>query len=108
MVFVLFLMRLTIHNPKDNSWTALRKAGYVPQGQSQGQQGYVRSLFGSGYPRFHIYVERERPGEELVFTLHLDQKKPSYEGSHAHSGDYDGEVVQKESERVKEIFSSEV
>ena len=39
--------------------------------------------------------------EEIVFDLHLDQKRPIYEGVTAHSGEYDGEVIEREAERVK-------
>jgi hypothetical protein len=44
-------------------------------------------------------------GRNYVFNLHLDQKKTSYEGSHAHSGQYDGEVVDREADRIMKTLS---
>ena len=37
----------------------------------------------------------------LAVNLHLDQKAPVYEGAAAHSGEYEGEVVSREAERLK-------
>ena len=39
-----------------------------------------------------------------MFNLHLDQKKPTYEGHVAHSGEYDGELVEEEAERIRRIL----
>ena len=50
------------------------------------------------FPRFHIYIEEK--GQEVILDLHLDQKRVSYEGSHAHSGEYEGGAVDKEAERI--------
>ncbi len=87
----------------------------------------------SGYPRFHIYVSRETPhllrtalsaknkvspqkvrdetlrpgsGQAIIINLHLDQKKPIYRGTPAHSAEYEGRVVEKEAERIKKIIGS--
>ena len=71
---------------------------------------YARSLDpGRFYPRFHIYIEEVKPrtdsqsefGAGVIFDLHLDQKRPIYEGVTAHSGEYDGEVVEREAERIR-------
>jgi len=51
------------------------------------------------YPRFHVYIEDK--GENWVFNLHLDQRASVYEGTKAHSGEKDGEVVEREGERIK-------
>ncbi len=69
-----------------------------------GQTSYTRRLSGNFYPRFHLYLE-EKEGQ-LIFNLHLDQKQPSYQGSHAHSGEYDGELVEQEGERIKSYVSN--
>ena len=37
--------------------------------------------------------------------LHLDQKQASYKGHTAHSGDYDGEVVEREAEVIKSVMA---
>ncbi len=62
---------------------------------------YVRVLSASGYPRFHIYVEETK--DEYILNLHLDQKKPSYGKETAHSGEYEGEVVEEEARRIEKI-----
>jgi len=62
-----------------------------------GEISYVRRLRSEFYPRFHLYVNSEKP---LVLNLHLDQKKASYEGYTAHSGDYDSDLVRQEAQRV--------
>ncbi|MBI2515166.1 hypothetical protein HYV91_03245 [Candidatus Wolfebacteria bacterium] len=76
-----------------------RILGYKLLSESNSEYNFVRSFDGSRYPRFHIYVKAEKA--ELIFNLHLDQKKPSYEGQTAHSGEYDGELVEKEAERIR-------
>ena len=72
----------------------------------------MRQLGRNDYPRFHLYVMEKSFGaaasqdklNTFVFNLHLDQKKPSYEGQKGHSGDYDGDVVEGETERIKNIL----
>lgn len=89
---------------------------------------------GRRYPRFHLYIKKDssptnfgaeeknknmfeggkntpklvgdKENDRLIFSLHLDQKFASYEksGSHKHSGEYDGKVVEKELERIKNIL----
>ena len=78
----------------------LRQAGYnyLP-GRGSREDSFVRALARSGYPRFHIYLKEEN--DIIEFNLHLDQKKPSYAGSHAHSGEYKGKVVEEEIKRLK-------
>lgn len=65
---------------------------------------YARRLGRQDYPRFHIYIKDLDDGFEI--NLHLDQKKPSYKGSSAHSGEYDGELVEQEALRIKQIIDS--
>lgn len=50
------------------------------------------------FPRFHVYISEK--GEEVIFDLHLDQKRPSYAGSSMHAGEYEGTAVEKETERI--------
>ena len=63
--------------------------------------GFVRRLSGEEYPRFHVYSHIEE--RVFVINLHLDQKKPSYEGTSAHGGEYIGELVKEEMERIKKF-----
>ncbi len=80
--------------------TLLRKAGYAyfidPKTK---EDSYVLRLTGDFYPRFHIYVKEST--SEFVINLHLDQKKPSYEGGPKHAGEYTGPVVEREIERLE-------
>lgn len=85
--------------------TLVRRCGYGEIYDRQTDQiSYVRRLRSEHYPRFHLYINKEET-EELVLNLHLDAKKPSYSGQTAHSGEYDGEVVEREAERIKEILA---
>lgn len=85
-----------VHNPLQ----ILRSAGYKhfidPVTK---KESYVLQLTNGFYPRFHLYVVEEE--DEIVFDLHLDQKKPSYSGSRAHGGEYDGPTVEKELSRIE-------
>jgi hypothetical protein len=63
---------------------------------------FVRRLRGFFYPRFHVYIEQN--SDKIIYNLHLDQKKPSYEGSNAHNGEYTGQVVEQEAERIKQMI----
>jgi hypothetical protein len=81
----------------------LKKCGYLEiMNPHTKENSFVRSLdFGRFYPRFHIYIEKT--AGQFTLNLHLDAKKPSYEGIAAHSGEYDGEVVEKEAKRIQLI-----
>lgn len=77
----------------------LRKAGYSAFTDPQsGEESFVLRLTPEFYPRFHLYVTEK--GDEISFSLHLDQKKPSYGSNHAHSGEYDGPTIEKEMRRI--------
>jgi len=83
--------------------TLLRKCGYGQiVGSRNGEISFVRRLSVGLYPRFHVYIKKDR--ECFVLNLHIDQKKASYTGHTAHSGEYDGVVVRHEGERIKEII----
>ncbi len=64
-----------------------------------GKTSFAKRIHRDFYPRFHVYIKIE--GETIIFDLHLDQKRPIYEGVTAHSGEYDGEVVEREGERIR-------
>jgi|SRR3989344_936745 len=82
----------------------LKKCGYLEIINPHNQKiSYVRSLdFGRFYPRFHVYIEKT--AGQFTLNLHLDAKKPSYEGTSAHSGEYEGAVVEAEAGRIKTIY----
>jgi len=88
----------------------LRRAGYTYiVDRTADKESFVRRLSRDFYPRFHLYCEERkdaRAGEELViFNLHLDQKKPGYEGYSRHNAEYDGEVVENEMARLKSLLA---
>lgn len=93
-------MKITINNPKTHSRNLLRRAGYAMHQGRDGVISYTHRLSGDDYPRFHVYVNREEPGLLMEITLHLDEKKASYEGFTAHSGQYDSELVIEEKNRL--------
>jgi len=98
-------MKFTIKGPlKDNIYNLIREIGYhfLNKDEKTGEMSFIRSLSENDYPRFHLYLVVE--GENLILNLHLDQKKPIYKGAPAHAAEYDGEVVEKETERIKEIL----
>ncbi|MFC1629881.1 hypothetical protein ACFL11_01530 [Patescibacteria group bacterium] len=98
-------MRFIIKNETNENLTTLtRKIGYVFQRQDEltGQSSIIRAFGRGGYPRFHIYLKIEN--ENIIFNLHLDQKKPIYKGTSAHSGEYDGRIVEQETQRIKQIL----
>lgn len=80
----------------------LHKAGYGDhRDQHATKDSWTKRLGPDFYPRYHVYIEPQANG--FVVDLHLDQKKPSYEGSSAHSGEYDGAAVEREAVRLKEV-----
>ena len=80
----------------------MRQAGYsYLRDRNTGKDSFVRRAGSNFYPRFHVYINEGE--EKVVFNLHLDQKKPSYQGAHAHNAEYEGEVVEAEAERLKSL-----
>ena len=82
----------------ENILSLTRRLGYVSRGSRGEEFNFVRYLGGSGYPRFHLYIKQDK--DNIFFNLHLDHKKPSYGGTSAHSGEYEGEFVEEEKERI--------
>lgn len=98
-------MKLIFKNIKETPLNFMRRAGYgfLGAAKNSNEENFTRRLSAGDYPRFHIYAKKE--GNDLIVNLHLDQKKPSYSGSHAHSGEYeDSEILTKEAERIKNIL----
>jgi hypothetical protein len=83
----------------------IRRCGYAKIiDRRMGKISYVKRIRRNFYPRFHVYIKESN--DLIVFDLHLDQKRPIYEGVTAHSGEYDGEVVEKEGERIAKFQMS--
>ncbi len=100
-------MRVRFDNPGMTGEQLLRKAGY---GELRDRRSSERSWFKrfgpEFYPRFHAYVEEGADG--LTVKLHLDQKKPTYEGFSAHSGEYEGPAVEREAQRLRDLAAKVV
>ena len=95
-------MTFKIYNENYNLQDLARKIGYRPLGFTEKQEFNCVRPLGADYPRFHIYMSTEP--EIVTINLHLDQKKPSYEGTTAHSGDYDSKTIQEEIQRIKDML----
>lgn len=81
----------------------IRRCGYAKIiDRRAGKTSYAKRIHRDFYPRFHVYIQAE--GESVIFNLHLDQKRPIYEGVTAHSGEYDGEVVEREAARIAKFL----
>ena len=78
----------------------MRRLGYHAHGENQ---SFIRLAGRGRYPRYHIYISEGDGFWEL--GLHFDQKKQSYSGQRAHSGDYQGELLEKEKERIISLLS---
>ncbi len=82
---------------KRNIVDILRNCGY--RLHPKDQKSYIRPVSNiSFYPRWHLYISNE--DDIYTFKIHLDQKKVSYKGQTAHSGDYDEEIVKQEAKRI--------
>ena len=81
----------------------LRQAGYTfITDYKSGQESFVKTFSRLDYPRFHVYIEKQN--SNVIFNLHLDQKKASYPGAHAHNAEYEGENVEQEIKRLKMLI----
>jgi len=85
----------------------IRRCGYAKIiDRRMGKTSYAKRIHRDFYPRFHIYIKES--GDLIIFDLHLDQKRPIYEGVTAHSGEYDGDVVDREAARLAQVIKSQV
>lgn len=85
--------------------TLIRKCGYGQIVSSRtGETSFVRRLSVGLYPRFHVFINKTDDG--FTINLHIDQKKASYSGHTAHSGEYEGVVVRHEGERIESVIGS--
>lgn len=85
----------------------LRNLGYTffQQDPRTKEMFFIKSLGQDFYPRFHLILQNQK-NDELYFSLHLDQKKPIYKEAPAHSGEYNGDIIKKETIRIKQAFNS--
>ena len=90
----------------------LRQAGYsLVNDRNADQASFARRLSRDFYPRFHVYFTSamSQAGEEIItFNLHLDQKRPGYEGFSRHNAEYDGEIIDREAQRLKTFLLPDI
>ncbi|MFA6409965.1 MAG: hypothetical protein WCW26_00100 [Candidatus Buchananbacteria bacterium] len=86
----------------------LQRAGYTEINDYHTKKtSYVKRLSRDYYPRFHVYLETDKDNRQIL-NLHLDQKKPSYQGSSAHSGEYDSELVKNEAAMIEGLIKNQM
>ena len=91
-------------NLKENPAQFMRRAGYgFIQDRRRGTESFARRITREHYPRFHVYIKDER--DKVIFDMHLDQKRATYAGAHAHNAEYDGPVVEREINRLKQMLN---
>lgn len=101
-------MRFIIEKASDSPLNVLRRSGYSFQRKDErtGEMSFVKRVGSGDYPRFHIYASQDEKGSVQV-NLHLDQKKASYEGATAHSGEYESDEnkwLLREAEIIRKEF----
>ena len=101
-------MKFILKKPKDSIYNAMRQIGYRFQNENKEKQemSFIKPVGLRDFPRFHIYLKINEKSDDIIFNLHLDQKGPVYKAAPAHSADYEGDIVEKEAERIKIIISS--
>lgn len=101
-------MKLVFEKIKDSPLNLLRRAGYafLRRDEKTGEMSFTKRISNADYPRFHIYVRMiGYTGAEV--NLHIDQKRASYEGTTAHSGEYTSEEnkwLGVEEGNIKKVF----
>ena len=84
---------------KQNLKVFLNRLSYYEYADRNSNQiSYIRRMGNGYYPRLHLYVDLE--DKRIIFKLHMDEKKVSYAGSNRHSGQYEGEIVESEMNRI--------
>lgn len=101
-------MKLFFENFRESPINILRRVGYafLRRDEKTGEMSFVKRIGNADYPRFHVYVKIGESGE-VEINLHLDQKKASYEGATAHSGEYSSEEnqwLEQEAEMIRAGF----
>ena len=85
---------------------AINRCGYATfRDPRTGEQSFVRRPGSYFSPRFHVYLEWSS-NQTVIISLHLDQKQPTYQRGHAHSGEYNGETVRAEAQRIVNTITS--
>lgn len=108
LTYFKFTMKIPLpQNFQVNIRRFLQHNGYSSHLQMKTDRlSFIKRITSDDYPRFHIYIEKDITGKNYL-TLHLDQKKPSYNSGHAHMGEYSSDIVAQEARNLqKSIFQS--
>ncbi len=99
-------MKITLSAPNVSAKTYMRECSYIEiTSYHTGETSYARALeHDRHYPRFHVYIEMTPAS--ISINLHLDAKETSYDGVAAHSGEYDGKLVEEEIARIQDIIGN--
>lgn len=88
-----------LQSPADAERAVLRAGYHAHLDPRTRERSLAKRLSTAGhYPRYHVYLEQT--GDGVSANLHLDQKQPSYGAGHAHSGEYDGPLIERERDRI--------
>ena len=97
-------MKFAINLSGKTLYTFMRECGYAPDEFEQARElVFHRFLAGRSYPKFHAYCTVSQDTKSATLNLHLDQKQPSYKGSHAHNAEHSGPVVEAEVQRIQSL-----
>ncbi|MEK7510097.1 MAG: hypothetical protein AAB567_00865 [Patescibacteria group bacterium] len=96
-------MKFIIPLSGNTIFTIMRKCGYAPESPDlkTTELRFHRLIGGRRYPKFHLYCKISPEHKTVLLNLHLDQKQPSYKGTHAHSGEYEGPLLEAEVARIQ-------
>ncbi len=89
----------------ENVRVLFQRAGYHSETGYRGELAFIRRFRRTDFPRFHLYLHAATP-TLIRFRIHLDHKRPSYAGSHAHSADYESPLLRDETERLQTLFQA--
>ncbi|MBI2462636.1 MAG: hypothetical protein HYV65_00090 [Candidatus Spechtbacteria bacterium] len=108
-------MKFVIPNTRLSIANALRMCGYhfEREHEKSNEVSAARNMGAGDFPRFHVYATLQKSSEpdpygrkqDLNMNLHLDQKGASYNGASAHSGEYEGPLVEQEAARIKKVLA---
>jgi len=97
-------MKFKFPHKRNSARDLIRRCGYGEWHDIEFDKiSYTRKLGKGNYPRFHVYINDFEKYFEI--DLHLDQKQPSYASGHAHSGEYEGDTVTAEAQRITAVIS---
>ncbi|PIR06317.1 MAG: hypothetical protein COV55_04270 [Candidatus Komeilibacteria bacterium CG11_big_fil_rev_8_21_14_0_20_36_20] len=93
-------MKFLVKDSKYNPVALMRFLGY----HQERNGSFARRLSSARFPRLHVYLNEKN--KVLEISLHLDQKGACYGGQTAHSGDYEGNILEQEKKRINKLLEN--